>query len=122
MDMDDGDNDDDKDDKDDNSGGDDDGMGNVHAITKSGHKIETLVDNLVIFQRMTSSLNHKNPYGKFYKWSAWKENDIILKVAIIKTKIEISRQMTMIRAIIVRERPERLQRRLIKLVILNQLS
>ena len=63
----------------------------VCAIEKLEHEIKTLcanlADNLVILQSMTSSPNHKNPCGKFEEWSAWKQNDVEEKVAVIKAKI-----------------------------------
>jgi hypothetical protein len=36
---------------------------------------------------MTSSPNRKNPYTKFYDWSAWKKNDVEEKVAVLKAQI-----------------------------------
>jgi hypothetical protein len=37
---------------------------------------------------MTSSPNHNNPYAKFDEWSAWNNNDVDQKVAILKATID----------------------------------
>ncbi len=37
---------------------------------------------------MTSSPNHKNPFGKFDEWSAWKKNDVDEKAAALKAQID----------------------------------
>ena len=42
----------------------------------------------MILQRMTSSPNLKNLFGKFDEWSAWKKNDVDEKVAALKAQID----------------------------------
>jgi uncharacterized small protein (DUF1192 family) len=73
-------------------GGITEGMDNLQCIAKLEHEIKTLranLDtNLVILQRMISSPNRKNPFGKFNEWSAWKKNDVDKKVAALKAEIE----------------------------------
>ncbi len=63
--------------------GNTDGMGNLQRIAKLEHEIKTLRANfdsdLVILQRMTSSPNHKNPYGKFDEWSLFGRRTMLIR-------------------------------------------